>query len=427
VVELISLSAGEAAQRIARGALTSESLVRAHLERISQRDDSIRAWAYLAPETALAQARARDRGPHLGPLHGVPVGIKDLMDTFDMPTGYGSPIHEGHRPLADAVPVAMLRAAGAIILGKTVTTEFAFRHPGPTRNPRDPTRTPGGSSSGSAAAVADFQVPVATGTQTGGSVIRPAAYCGCVGFKPSFGDISTQGTKTMAWSLDTVGMFARTVGDIALMRAAMIGIAPAKADPSRVRSIRLGLCRTEDWDQAQIAQRALVETTARRLEAAGAIVRDVDLPSAAREPQRIHRTIIHCEMRAALADERMRHEHQLSTELRLEGLSVGEAISFEDYRRCRYEAELARQAVDALFDEYDALLAPSAVGEADPGLNSTGSAVFSNAWSMLHVPCITLPAGVGPNELPLAIQLIGRRGRDEYLLDVAEWVRHRLG
>jgi amidase len=231
----------------------------------------------------------------------------------------------------------------------------------------------------------------------------------------------------MAWSLDTVGMFARTVDDIALMRAAMIGIAPAKVDPSRLRSIRLGLCRTSEWDQMQVAQRTTVESAARSLEAAGASVRDVELPPAARDAQRIHRTIIHYEMRAALADERMRHEQQLSTEMRLEGLPVGEAILFEDYRRSRYEAELARQAVDALFGDYDALIAPSAVGEADPGLTSTGSAVFSNAWSMLHVPCITLPAGVGPNGLPLGVQLIGRRGRDEHLLDLAEWARHRLG
>jgi len=427
VVELVGLGAGEAAKRIARGELTSESLVRAHLERIAERDESIRAWAYLAPETALAQARVRDRGPHLGPLHGVPIGIKDLMDTFDMPTGYGSPIYEEHRPVADAVPVAMLRAAGAVILGKTITTEFAFRHPGPTRNPRDPTRTPGGSSSGSAAAVADFQIPAATGTQTGGSIIRPAAYCGIVGFKPSFGDISTQGTKTMAWSWDTVGMFARTVDDLALMRAAMIGIAPAKVDASRVQSIRFGLCRTSEWHQAQIAQRTAVEDAAQRLEAAGATVKDVELPAAARDAQRIHRAIIHYEMRAALADERMRREAQLSTEMRVEGLPVGEAIPFEDYQRCRYEAESARLAVDALFDDCDALLAPSAVGEADPGLNSTGSAVFSNTWSMLHVPCITLPAGTGPDGLPLGLQLIGRRSRDEYLLDVAEWARLRIG
>jgi Asp-tRNA(Asn)/Glu-tRNA(Gln) amidotransferase A subunit family amidase len=382
---------------------------------------------YLAHEAAIAQARVRDRGPRLGPLHGVPVGIKDLMDTFDMPTGYGSPIYEGHRPVTDAVPVAMLRAAGAVVLGKTITTEFAFKHPGPTRNPRDATRTPGGSSSGSAAAVADFQVPVATGTQTGGSVIRPAAYCGIIGFKPSFGDISTEGTKTMAWSLDTVGMFARTVDDIALMRAAMIGIAPGKVDPSWRRSIRLGLCRTSEWDQTQIAQRRAVESATRSLEAAGASARNVELPPAARETQRIHRTIIHYEMRAALADERMRHEHQLSAEMRLDGLATGESISFEDYQRSKYEAELARRAVDALFDDYDVLLAPSAVGEADSGLNSTGSAVFSNAWSMLHVPCITLPAGVGPNGLPLGLQLIGRRGRDEHLLDLAEWARYRLG
>jgi Asp-tRNA(Asn)/Glu-tRNA(Gln) amidotransferase A subunit family amidase len=424
--DLVRLSASEAAGRIARGELTSEALVRAHLERIAARDREVRAWAHLSPDNAVAQARSRDSGPRIGPLHGVPVGVKDNIDTFDMPTTYGSPIYASHRPVADAACVALLRAAGAVILGKTASTEFAYKHPGPTRNPHDAARTPGGSSSGSAAAVADFQVPVATGTQTAGSVIRPAAFCGVVGFKPTFDDIPTQGAKTLAWSLDTIGALARSIDDAALLRAVMVGQPPNRVDPGRLSVIRLGLCRTAVWDEADEAEQTAVEAVARRLEVAGARLSDVALPAEAGDIQEIHRTIMNFELNAALADERRRLETLLSEEMRAEGLTTGAAIPFAEYRRRRGEAEAARWAVDALFDDHDALITASAVGEANSGLHSTGSAIFNSAWSMLHVPCVTLPAAVGPHGLPLGVQFVGRRGGDARLLDIAEWARRRL-
>jgi Asp-tRNA(Asn)/Glu-tRNA(Gln) amidotransferase A subunit family amidase len=422
----LRLGASAAASMIARRELSSEDLVRALLDRIAQRDEAVAAWAYLSPDHAIGQARARDRGPVLGPLHGVPIGVKDMTDTYDMPTSYGSPIYAGHRPAADAVPVALARSAGAVILGKTVTTEFAFRHPGPTRNPHDPERTPGGSSSGSAAAVADFQVPAATGTQSGGSIIRPAAYCGVIGFKPTFDEISTQGTKQLAWSLDTVGLFARFIDDIALCESVMAGRAPVAVDASHIHAPRIGLCRTSVWQEADDAERSAVETAARRLSAEGARVIDVELPPEARDIQEIHRRIIGFEMKLALSDERTRNADKLSAEIREEGLAMGSSIAFEEYQRCRRDAEFARRALDALFDQFDTLITPSAVGEASLGLESTGSAVFSNAWSILHGPCIALPTGNGPNGLPIGVQLVGKRCEDRRLLNISEWVRARL-
>src|SRR6202795_741090 len=214
------LDAIEALAAMAAGRLTAEALTRACLDRIGMRDSVVRAFAYLDPERALVEARTRDRARKAGsagPLNGLPFGVKDIIDTHDMPTHYGSPIHAGHRPSADAACVALVREAGAVMLGKTVTTEFALRHPGPTENPRNLAHTPGGSSSGSAAAVADFMVPVAFGTQTGGSIIRPASYCGVIGYKPSFNTINPTGVKPLAGSFDTVGLFARCVDDCALV------------------------------------------------------------------------------------------------------------------------------------------------------------------------------------------------------------------
>src|SRR5215510_11845337 len=248
---LHELTVVEAAQAIAAGTITSEALVHACLERIMAREESIRAWEYLDPKAALTQARACDRSPAQGLLHGVPVGIKDLIDTADMPTSYGSPIYAGHRPVWDAASVALLRAAGAVILGKTVTTEFAMFTPGKTANPHNVAHTPGGSSSGSAAAVADAMVPLALGTQTAGSIIRPASFCGVVGYQPTHGQFSVAGIKALSQTLDTLGGSARSVADVALLRAALVG--GASQLPALERAPRIGLCRTPQWSFATAA------------------------------------------------------------------------------------------------------------------------------------------------------------------------------
>src|SRR5439155_2235216 len=268
------LSAAEAVAQLAAGTLTAEGLVRACLERASERAD-IKAWTYLDPELALAQARAADRAGRPGLLAGLPVGIKDIIDTQDMPTEHGSPIYRGNRPFADAACVALLRMAGGTIMGKTVTTEFANRFPGATVNPHNPAHSPGGSSSGSAAAVADFQVPAALGTQTGGSVIRPSAYCGVVGYKASFGELSRGGVKLQCHNLDTLGIIARALDDLPLVRAALLA-APLQRIDRGTAAPRIGFCPTPAWADAEPATQALVERSVTRLAAAGAEVGNVN-------------------------------------------------------------------------------------------------------------------------------------------------------
>src|SRR5947207_5481665 len=263
---LNELSITEIARGIAAGRFTAEAVVRDCLARIEAREPIVQAWATIDPELALAQARALDRGPNGGALHGVPIGVKDVIDTADLPTEMGSPIYKGHRPACDAACVAFSRAAGAVILGKTVTAEFAGMSPGPTTNPHNPAHTPGGSSSGSAAAVADNMVPAAFGTQTGGSVLRPAAYCGVVGYKPTFNLINRSGIKFAAESLDTIGVIARTIGDVELVTAAVIGKEPARR--TMETAPRIGLCRTPLWDTAQPETKHAVEDAAKRLSGA---------------------------------------------------------------------------------------------------------------------------------------------------------------
>src|SRR5438045_8391585 len=272
-----TLTASEIARQIDSGSLTAELVVRAHLERIDKRDADVLAWSHLARDAALERARLLDRGPRRGLLHGVPIGVKDIIDSHDQPTTYGSPIYKTHQPLADAATVALAKAEGAILLGKTVTTEFANRHPGPTRNPHNPKHTPGGSSSGSAAAVADFMVPLAIGTQTGGSVIRPASYCGVVGFKPGYGLFPPAGVHPNTESLDTVGIMARCVEDIALFRAALMAI-PYERPGMPARPPRLALCHTPHWDQALPDGRAVLEEAAARLRASGCEIVESELP-----------------------------------------------------------------------------------------------------------------------------------------------------
>jgi Asp-tRNA(Asn)/Glu-tRNA(Gln) amidotransferase A subunit family amidase len=267
------LSAAEAMAQLGSGALTAEALTRACLDRAAERRD-IKAWIWLDPEQALAEAREADRAGRPGLLTGLPIGAKDIIDTRDMPTGHGSPIYHGNRPFADAACIALLRMAGGTILGKTVTTEFANRFPGATVNPHNPAHTPGGSSSGSAAAVADFQVPAGLGTQTGGSVIRPSAFCGVIGYKPSFGEFSRSGIKLQCHNLDTLGIICRSLDDLPPLRAALVAGPPRKIEHNPTAP-RIGVCRTPAWEHAEPATQALTERCASRLAAAGARVSEV--------------------------------------------------------------------------------------------------------------------------------------------------------
>ncbi len=426
-VEPHRLPATTLARLIEGGELTAEQVVQSCLERISEREPVVRAWAHLDREAALAAARASDKSGKAGVLKGVPFGIKDIFDTADMPAGYGSPIYTGCRPSFDASAVSLPRAAGAILLGKTVTTEFANRHPGPTSHPKNPMHTPGGSSSGSAAAVADFMVPLAIGTQTGGSVIRPAAYCGVVGLKPSFGLFPPAGMHVNTESLDTVGTMARSVADTALFRAALMAI-PYKPPTMPERPPHLALCRTPHWDQATAEGKAALETAASRLSAAGAQIVDSELPAECADISEIQRRHSAYEAPRNHAPELHRHEPLLSDDLLANGrIAAGRELSLDDFRKALRRAERARAAAKEWASGFDAILTLPAPGAAPRGLGDTGSAIFNGLWTLLYMPCLTLPTETTPEGLPVGIQLVGPRHGDQRLLEIGLWVERHLG
>ena len=410
---------------IESGKLSAEAVVRSCLERITGREPVVRAWSHLSGEAALAAAREFDRTKQDTLLRGVPIGIKNIFDTADMPTTYGSPIYVGCRPASDASAAALPRAAGGILIGKTVTTEFANRHPGPTTNPHDPDFSPGGSSSGSAAAVADFMVPLAIGTQTGGSVIRPAAYCGVVGFKPSFGLFPPAGMRINTEALDTVGIMARSVGDIALFCAAMMAI-PYALPAMPEAGPRLGLCRGPHWDEAQPEGRAVLEAAAERLAAAGAVVSDTEAPPESADGDERQRILGAFEGLRNHMPELHRHEALLSARLREEKIALGRQLTLDQFRTACRGAERARVAAQNWASGFDAILTLPAAGQAPRGLADTGSAAFNALWTQLYMPCLTLPAGRGPDGLPVGVQLVARRHTDERLLAIALWVEQRL-
>lgn len=425
-MELHKLTAFEAAEAIADGSLSSEALVTACLKRIAAREDAVRAWAYLNPEAALAQARRRDAEAPRGPLHGVPVAVKDVFDTHDMPTEYGTPIFAGHRPARDAAVVALARAAGAVILGKTVTTEFATFAPGRTRNPHDPSRTPGGSSSGSAAAVADFMVPMAFGSQTAGSVIRPAAYCGVVGYKPTFGRLPRSGLWPLSDSLDTVGVYGRSVDDAALLAAAAGALGEAEAMvPEPGHPPRVGLYRSPEWNWALPPMRIAVEQAAVTLADAGAEVREVVPPSGFEALADAHWIILGYEVARAMAHERIARGDSLTEDLRA---LTARYAAWPDvgYRAALATAQGARARLEEIFSGLDVVISAPAAGEAPKGLENTGDPIMNRVWTMLHTPCVTVPAGVGPAGLPLGVQVAGRIGDDARTLNAAHWIADRL-
>jgi Asp-tRNA(Asn)/Glu-tRNA(Gln) amidotransferase A subunit family amidase len=403
-----------------RGAITSEQLVRACVDRIARDEPSIHAWVWLDPEQALAEARSVDARGRPAPLHGLPVGIKDIIDTADAPTECGTALYRGRRPNRDAACVAALRSAGGVVLGKTVTTELAFFAPGPTRNPRNPAHTPGGSSSGSAAAVANCMVPVALGTQTAGSIIRPAAYCGIVGFKPSHGRLSMEGIHPFAPSLDTLGVLVREVADVAPLLGALgapVRVSPLPGPP------RVGLWRSTWWSQATSPMQARLEEVAGTLARAGATVREVDpLPDETRlfEDQKV---IMAAEALGSFGA--LRPTGALSPQLTAL-LDQGAAARPDEVEAAQVRAGQARAAAAQVFLDLDVLLTPSAPGEAPEGLASTGDPVFNRVVTLLGFPAGSVPAGTGPSGLPLGVQLVGSPRDEEALLAAAAWIEARL-
>jgi Asp-tRNA(Asn)/Glu-tRNA(Gln) amidotransferase A subunit family amidase len=435
----LTMTGAQAARAIAAGEITSEALVRACLDRIEARDEDVGAWIWLDPELALESARAADRvlarGNGVGPLHGVPVGIKDIIETRDMPTQNGFAGHEGRHTHRDAFCVSQLRDAGAVILGKTVTTELAVRTPGKTRHPRRPSHTPGGSSSGSGAAVADGQVPLALGTQTGGSVIRPASFCGVHGFKPSFGLIGRTGVTQMAPWLDTVGAYGRSIEDVALVAEQMLAtdagdpqaIARSRPPLTRIamaeppRRPRLAFARTAIWEKAEPAARKAIEDFAAGL---GADCREIELPGWMAEAWEWHRTlqiygIAQCY--GPLADE---HGDKMSQSLR-DRVADGRGMTEASYREAIAGRERLSSALDEIYAEYDAILCLPATGIAPEDLTWTGDPIFNSFWTYAGTPCVSLPL-LEIDGMPLGVQLTGRRGGDGPLLRTARWVEARV-
>jgi Asp-tRNA(Asn)/Glu-tRNA(Gln) amidotransferase A subunit family amidase len=439
-LSLGALGLGEAAAHIREGRIKSVELVRDCLARIDAVDADVQAWTFLDRDHAMHQAEAADlhrmQGKPMGPLHGVPIGIKDIFDTADMPTEFGSPIWAGRTPRHDAYAVARLRADGAVILGKTVTTEYAYFHPGKTKNPHDPARTPGGSSSGSAAAVASFMVPGAIGSQTNGSVIRPAAFCGVVGFKPTHGLIPRSGALALSRHLDHVGVFARSVEDAALLAESLIGFHDDDPDTRPVARLpflttatsapplppRFAFVRSPVWDQADASTQQSIEELAHALGEAAA---EVALPSAFSRAVDFHRIVMEVEMAQNFHRDYEQHRDQLSEKLRAL-IERG-----REYRAIDYAAAVAGRTtlnamLDEVFNEYDAILTPAAPGAA-PSIETTGNPIFNSIWTYLGVPAITLPLLHSQEGLPLGVQLVGRRGNDARLLRTARWLVKNAG
>ena len=417
--------AGTARRKIADGVITGAEYLDACLDRIAKREPQVAAWTYLAQAAARAQASSADRRQGSGMLHGIPIAIKDIIDTYDMPTEHGSPIYKGSIPASDAACVAMLRRSGAIILGKTVTPEFAAVTPGRTANPHNINHTPGGSSSGSAAAVADFMVPAAIGTQTVGSTIRPASYCGVVGYMPSHQILPVQGVKTQAGSLDNLGILTRSVADVALVANAILGSDALQASPSPAPP-RIGFCPSPHWPQAQDSTREVMAKAIAVLRSAGAIVDDADLPANFSDVLDAHWTILCFEFARAMAYEYDTHRDRLSARL-IELLNRGFATPFNDYREACAIATARRREFAPVMERYDVLLTPAAAGEAPEGLQAPSDLLFQRFWTVLHVPAITLPGFTGPRNLPIGIQLIGPQLGDTQLLCAAAWIERAMG
>ncbi|MCG8354257.1 MAG: amidase [Kiloniellales bacterium] len=437
---LAQLTAREAARQTRAGETTSEALVAACLERIAAVDEEIQAWTHFDRNYALEQARRLDErrksGAACGPLHGVPVGVKDIYDTTDFPTENGTPLNAGRRPERDATVVALLRQAGAVIMGKTVTTELAVYSPGKTRNPHDATRTPGGSSSGSAAAIASHMVPLALGSQTNGSVIRPAAYCGVVGYKPTHGLISRSGVLALSRSLDTVGFFARDVEDVALLADALAGFDAGDPDmkpqsPPRLAEIaaesppvtpHFAFVKSPVWEHADADTReGFAEIVAFLDEGCD----EVTLPEPFNRAVDWHRTVMCADMAKNLQSLYARGKERLSDVIR-GMIEDGQRTLALDYLQALAWRDVLNVGLEEIFERYDVIVTPAAPGEAPKGLDATGNPIFCSLWTFCGVPAISLPIMQGSNGLPIGVQLVGQRGQDGRLLRAARWFMDRV-
>lgn len=420
------LTAVEAADRIARGVLSSERLVRACLDRISAREDAVRAWSYVDWDGAIENARRCDRSPAGGPLHGVPVGIKDIVDTADMPTVLGEPeIYAGRQPDEDATLVKQLKAAGAVVVGKTAPSKHTIMLPGKTRNPHDPARTPGASSSGSAAAVADHMVPLTVCSQTAGSILRPATYCGVVGFKPTKDTVVYDGTRSYSPHLDTIGSMGRTVTDAGLLMCGMTGDERYASLPAHEGGLRVGVYRTPYFDAAEPYVRQHFEESVGALARAGVAVVEAAMPDEFDELSELQDVIMSYDLDKVFADHRREHYDLLDPEL-IAYCDKGARVTQAQYRAALDQAQRCRAMFDDALGGADLLLLPSTLTDAPP-ITTTGTSEFIRIWTFLHTPAINLPTGRSPEGMPISVQLVGRAGRDPEFLAMADRVDAILG
>jgi amidase len=420
-VGLNGLTASEASAKLASGEITSVALTRDCLDRIAARDGEVHAWDYIDPDYALEQAKALDREARRGPLHGVPVGIKDIFDTKDMPTGHGFGPYQGKQFGVDSTCVAQLRDAGMVIMGKTVTTEFACPKPRQTLNPHDPTRTPGVSSSGSAASVADYMVPLANGTQTGGSVIGPAANCGVYGYKASLDGIDRSGFRHCKKSIDTIGLFARSIEDLILLRQVQTGAAPGKSSGKP----RIAVLRGPNWEEAEPSMQAAVERVAAILAEAGATVSDFDLPQTFADiiP---HAAIINAWEASIMLEAEVRDHLDGFNDHNRERIDWVKGLSEENYLNAGKTLDAARSEMDTIFDGFDLILSPSLPGEAPVGLTEVRTATFARLWTQMYTPSVNFPLFEGSNSMPICFQLVGKRSTDDATLANAKWADEKL-
>jgi Asp-tRNA(Asn)/Glu-tRNA(Gln) amidotransferase A subunit family amidase len=418
------LTATELCRKLEGKQTTSVAIVQDCLARIAAREPDIRSWAYLDPETALRQARACDAEPRRSRLHGIPIGIKDIFDTYDMPTAYGSTIYKDHQPTADTAVVGMMRRAGMVILGKCRTTEFASPVPVGVRNPHDFTRSPGVSSSGSAAAVADYMIPLALGSQTGGSTILPAAFCGVVGYKASLTGLDRGGVRHLRPNLDTMGLFARSVADIAALRSVLCGVDPAPP-VAEMRGIRIGICRTMNWKEAQPESVDALESAARSLAAAGAKVHDVEMPAVFTDINQSFNIISGAEALRAMAAEARDHFSTLNQWIR-DSLTAAKRVDRAQFDKAQFHVVQCQRAMAEVFAGCDAIITPSTAGEAVADVVSVSNSAFNRIWTLLHVPCVTIPAFTGPNGMPVGLQVVGPVGGDDRIIALSQGIADAL-
>lgn len=419
------LSLYDMSQAIHQGKLSATRIMEAAIERIQQREPEVHAWESIDTEAALVQAQQHDQQTPKRILHGLPIGVKDTIDTIDFPTGRGTPLYENKPALWDASGVTLVKRAGGIILGKTVTTEFAYFRPGKTANPHNIAHTPGGSSSGSAAAVADFMVPAALGSQTAGSLIRPASYCGVVAYKPTFGDFSLSGVRPFSHSLDTLGVVTRTVQDAALMRSVLLNIPFTPISAQTNLPPRIAFCHTPSWLEADGYTRAQLEKTAFSLAVGNSQVSIVDLPKICDGLVAVQKCIMAYEAAHNMCYEYDNYKKLLSPQI-IELIEEGMSIQREDYLLAQATTQRAREEMSTFFENWDVILAPAAPGEAPLGLHATGDPIFSRMWNLLGLPSLSIPAFKGENQLPIGIQVVGAQGEDTRLLQMAMWIEDKL-